>query len=124
MISTEWLLITLIGTLIWFWLSQIRAKEQAIVAAKLHCDSRGLTILDQTVAMVTLRPRRNSHGRMAWWRKFAFEFTIDGEQRYAGSLVLHGDQLLELTTPLPEGLSHLAPTFVPYRPFKTTSPHG
>lgn len=92
--STELIVIGLIVGLIFFISSHIQAKEIATFAAKLRCDSRGLLMLDQTVAITSITTARDRQGRMHWKRTFRFEFSQSGDDRYQGTVVLLGKEVI------------------------------
>ena len=49
---------------VWFWLDSFKAREAAIRAARAACDAEHLLLLDDTVALGLLRPKRDEHGRL------------------------------------------------------------
>ncbi len=86
------------GSLVWFWIDTIRARETALGAAAEACRADNLQLLDETVAVRSLRVARDSVGRLRWRREYRFEFSDNGDNRRSGTLVLLGDEveLLEL----------------------------
>lgn len=94
------IILTLLG--IW-WYSGTLAREVAIRAATHACRHQGVQLLDETVALQRVRPRRDGSGRVRLWRRFEFEFTDTGDQRRRGSLELLGKRILMMHLDLPEG---------------------
>lgn len=96
MASTELLALTVFSLAVWYWLDALRAKELAIRAGRRRCSDIGVTFLDDTVVLIQLRLRRNSYGRMAFHRKYRFEFASDGSHRYVGEVTLSGKSIQSL----------------------------
>lgn len=85
-------IILLIG-LAWFWFDSIRAKESATKAATNACQSISAQLLDQTVALKSIRLSRNKRGRLQLERSFNFEFSLDRQERSSGRVILHAQQI-------------------------------
>ena len=51
--------------------------------------------------MIAIRLRRSSNGWLSWERKFLFEYSHNGDDRYAGHVILLGTQLVGLVGPMP-----------------------
>ncbi len=83
----------LLGAVLWFWMDNLRAREAAIRAARNACKLRGLQLLDETVGMAALKPRRGPDGRMRFARRYRFEFSADGVHRNLGEIKLLGHVL-------------------------------
>ncbi|MCW8888055.1 MAG: DUF3301 domain-containing protein [Gammaproteobacteria bacterium] len=94
--------ILLLGAIAWFWYGAVQAKEIAVTAAKLRCDSRGLLLLDQTVSLHKIRLRRDQGGQMRFEREFHFEFSVDGDERYEGSITLHANRVTNSSIDYPK----------------------
>lgn len=80
----------------WYWYDAIRAKELATDAGRKRCNDVGVIFLDDTVALVRLRLRRNGEGRLSIYREYRFEFASDGGARYGGEIALHGGRITRL----------------------------
>ncbi len=87
----------------WWWYSGSVARDAAIRAARLACQHQSVQLLDETVALVQIRPRRDGSGRVRLWRRYEFEFTDTGAQRRTGSLELLGPRVLATHLELPDG---------------------
>jgi len=94
-VSEILLLLTLL-LLLWFWVDSMRARERALVHARRACAEQDVQLLDETVALTRLRAGRDAMGRMAWRRHYRFEFSVEGDARSRGELILLGSQLLGL----------------------------
>lgn len=79
-----------IGLIVWFWLQSLHARELAIRTAKDLCQRQGLQLLDATVSLNSLRPRRNAQGHMSLLRTYQFEYSTDGTERQMGFVLLLG----------------------------------
>ena len=80
----------------WLWIDSLRARERAVAAGRAACGRHGLQFLDETVAIVKLRPARDGEGRLRLRRTYAFEFSDTGNNRRQGLIVTLGHELAEL----------------------------
>ena len=79
-----------IAALGWWWYDSMRARERALGIAGAACARDGLQFLDETVECVATRPARDDDGRLALRRTYRFEFSDDGNNRRAGTVVILG----------------------------------
>lgn len=86
-------IVTLIAT--WWWTS-MRAREAATRAARQACRTFDTQLLDDTVALRGLRPRRDNNGALALRRTYRFEFTRSGAERFNGYATLLGRRVLDV----------------------------
>jgi hypothetical protein len=84
------LLLAIIGAGIWFWLDSMQARERAIAAAVRACREINVQLLDQTVALASLKPARNKEGHLVWRRIYGFEYSLQGVERRHGRAILRG----------------------------------
>lgn len=96
-------LLLAISLLIWFWRNSLRVRETATRISRQSCASYGVQFLDQTVALQHLRPRWVRSG-LRLQRTYQFDYSLEGEGRRTGYLVMLGNQHLSLHLNLPEGL--------------------
>ena len=80
----------------WLWIDSLRARERAVAAGRAACGRYGLQFLDETVAIVKLRPARDDQGRLRLRRTYAFEFSDTGNNRRQGVIVTLGGQLADV----------------------------
>ena len=80
-----------LALLAWLWFDSMRAREHALVAGSRACER------DETVECVSLRPARDENGRVALRRVYRFEFSDNGHNRRAGSIVMMGGEVESLT---------------------------
>lgn len=83
-----WLL--LLGAGVAYWWVAREIKEVAYRAARAHCQRMDVAFLDDSVVLRKLRPVRGEDGRLGFLRRYSFEFTTTGAQRYGGVIVLQG----------------------------------
>ena len=74
------------------------------MAARNACERHGLQLLDETVAQIKLRLRRDRSGRVRLWRCYRFEFSGDGERRLHGEVILLGRRVLSLNLEQEDGM--------------------
>ena len=74
----------------WGWYSGTVTKEAAVRAARRSCETHHQQLLDETVALQGIRPRRDGSGRMRLLRRYGFEFSGDGDERHQGMIELLG----------------------------------
>lgn len=84
----------LAGGLAWLWFDSLKAREIGVQAARLACASEGVQLLDETVAIRSLRPQRNDYGRLLLRRIYSFEYSDTGDNRRPGSVVLLGHRVV------------------------------
>lgn len=73
----------------WFWHAH-GVHEHALRLVRQACQREEVLLLDDNVAFRRLRLLRDRGGRLRLAREYAFEFTVTGEQRHPGRLVLVG----------------------------------
>jgi hypothetical protein len=82
-----------LAALAWLWLDSLKAREAAVRAAREVCTAEGLMLLDDTVAIASLKPARDEGGRLKLQRAYDFEFTDTGNNRLKGSVVMLGHRV-------------------------------
>lgn len=88
--SWELVALVAIAALAWWWYDSMRARERALVVAGAACRRDGLQFLDETVECVRARFVRDEEGNLVLRRSYRFEFSDDGHNRRAGSVVMLG----------------------------------
>ena len=83
----------LVGFFIW---ENAGFRDRAIALAKQHCEHQDVQLLDDTIALLSVKLKRDHRGNVGVTRSFEFEFTSTGDQRYQGELILHGKKLLHV----------------------------
>jgi len=94
MFSLEYLIWLLIAgiLLVYFWHSG-RFTGRARVLAIDYCQQFGLQLLDHSIVIKGVWPERTEAGNLTLRRRYQFEFSSTGTQRYQGVLVLLGMNL-------------------------------
>ena len=94
MTLAELLVVLLLGALVWFWFDSLKAREAGVDAARRACLREAVQFLDETVVGQGLRLARDDNGRVVLRRGYAFEYSVSGDDRYAGSVVLEGREVV------------------------------
>ena len=81
------------GFLLVYWWQSGEFKNRALNLAMQHCQQLGLQLLDQSMVIRGYWPARRGDGKWVMRRRYQFEFTSTGHQRYQGNLVLMGFRL-------------------------------
>lgn len=84
-----------------FWVAGRNAAEAAASFGRAACERAGVQWLDQSVHLLSLRVRRGADGWLGFERHYGFEYSVGGEDRHGGRIVLHGRRLMALAGPMP-----------------------
>lgn len=76
----------------WLWHAH-GLRERALELVKQHCARTDIELLDDNVALRRLALLPDARGRKRLARVYGFEFTVTGEQRHEGSIILFGKHL-------------------------------
>ena len=91
-------LLLILGAVVAAWMELARARELAVAAARRHCELQGLQLLDETVGLRSLRLRTIS-GSRGLEHGYAFEVSIDGDDREPGRIWMQGRRVTGLSLP-------------------------
>lgn len=80
----------------WAWYAIMQGREAALAAGKRVCESQGLQLLDDTVAMSDLKISFSKIRGITLSRVYGFEFTDTGDNRRQGVLVMEGTRLADI----------------------------
>lgn len=86
--------LALLGVLAWLWYDSIHVRDICIRAAKAACAADGLQLLDDTVAIASLKLARDDDGRLLLRRTYHFDYSETGDNRRRGSVVMLGAKVL------------------------------
>lgn len=89
----QFTILFLLAFFAWFWYDAMRARERAVSMGKQACERDGLQFLDETVALRSLRLRRDDLGRVTFRRVYEFEFSDNGNNRRGGAVTLVGREM-------------------------------
>lgn len=90
MTLSEILIFGLLAGLIWLWFDSTAAREAGIAAVRKICRTDGLQLLDETIAIRSLKLKRNEGGRLGLYRIYEFEYSDTGDNRRRGSVHVLG----------------------------------
>lgn len=94
--TLEILSLILLGALLWLWFDSLKAREAGMRELRAACAAEGLLLLDDTVAISAIRPRRDHDGRLRLQRVYDFEYSDTGNNRRKGAVTLIGDRVVTL----------------------------
>ncbi len=97
------LVIIVIVALIWF--ESLRMRELVIRHCKQLCRETNLQLLDQTVSLISLSLQRTGSGNLGLQRKYQFEVSENGVDRYSGFVTSLGNSIIESRLDGPENQS-------------------
>lgn len=83
-----------------FWSAGRAAAERAEAVGRDACKAAGVQWLDQSVHAIGIRPYRRDSGWLGWERTFRFDYSIDGQDRHIGRMVLRGETLIAFSGPV------------------------
>lgn len=101
-LNEAFLALLILGALGLWWHSSVQARERARGIAREFCLRQAWQLLDQTVALSSLRPRRHG-GNWTLCRRYRFDFSPDGGQRRSGELVLVGRSVERISAETGDG---------------------
>ncbi len=93
---SQLLTIVIVALMATWWWTAMRAREAAARAARQACRTFDAQLLDDTVALRGMRPRRDTNGALALRRTYRFEFTRSGAERFNGYATLLGRRVLDV----------------------------
>lgn len=90
------------------WLSAVDARDLAVERARRFCKRQDWQLLDETVALRSLRLTRTTSG-LRLQRRYRFEFSPEGTARRRGELVMIGPRLTSIRGELEDGTQLIEP---------------
>jgi hypothetical protein len=76
-----------------YWHDALGTRDRANDAARETCNSTGGALLDGTVVFRSLKVVRGLGGRLAFERTYVFDYTLDGQTRRQGFIVMFGQRV-------------------------------
>ncbi len=73
-----------------YWFNGQQVKEFALKAVRTHCLNLEVQMLDEYVALNSIRLKRDKAGKIRLRRAFSFEFSSTGNERYNGVCIMLG----------------------------------
>ena len=86
--------LALLVVLINHWWRSRDAEAFALQYAARRCKELNLQLLDQSMVLKQSRLRRGDSSVLQWYRRYDFEFSSTGHERYPGTVELAGNRLL------------------------------
>jgi len=86
----------LAGFAAWYWWRAKAIKDFVLQAARRYCKTMDVELLDDAVYLRGLWFKRDDQGRLRVWRRFLFDFTSTGEERYTGRVIMLGSKILNM----------------------------
>jgi len=77
----------------WYWLRARELKDHCLKAAAKYCDDLSLKLLDDSVVLSQWRPVRTQKGGFLIKRRYQFDFTSNGDDRYQGEILIIGHRV-------------------------------
>jgi len=87
------ILIALLLSACLYWLNGQKVKETAFKAVRANCLAQEVQMLDEYVALKSVRLKRDRTGKIRLQRTFLFEFSSTGNERYNGTCIMLGRQV-------------------------------
>jgi Protein of unknown function (DUF3301) len=106
------LLLALLATA-WFWNDSLRARDRVITTCFRLCNEVGVQFLDETVSLSRLRIQRGVTGSLEFARRYAFEYSDSGADRWKGYALLSGLRIDSVQLHGPDGITILNATGAP-----------
>ncbi|MFQ5661562.1 MAG: DUF3301 domain-containing protein [Gammaproteobacteria bacterium] len=97
------LLLLLLAVIVLFWFETLRLREQVIIRCQQVCREANLQLLDQTVALIALSLRKALNGGLHLYRRYQFEVSDDGVNRFPGYVDLVGRHIITISFAGPDG---------------------
>ncbi|PSL15217.1 uncharacterized protein DUF3301 [Marinobacterium halophilum] len=90
-----WLALT--ATLCLSWWHNLKLREYATQKVKRYCSAQDVQLLDDNIALKSLRPVRDGDsGMLVLARRYQFYFTSTGDERYPGTIELTGRRVIRI----------------------------
>lgn len=96
---TPLIVLVVLGTLALLWSEARAAAELAQAYGREACTRAGVQWLDHSVMLVKIGFKRAGDGRLRVQRTYRFEYSVQGDDRQAGSLQLLGRELQWISEP-------------------------
>lgn len=79
-----------------YWFKTQAVKERALAAVIKHCQDMEVQMLDDYVALNYVGFKRDESGAIRIARRFSFEFSSSGAERYQGQITLLGRKVVAI----------------------------
>lgn len=92
----------------WFWSDSLKARERMLETCARLCRESGRQFLDETVTLVGLHIGRSTTGWPEFTRRYVFDFSGTGKDRWQGRAILAGQRVIAVQFDHPEGVDILS----------------
>lgn len=92
--------LTLALAAIYFWQNALRARDIARLLAQDLCAKAHVQLLDQSITLSGFGFARNPAGLLSLRRNYAFEVSLDGQDRHRGGLQMLDGRVLSWSLPV------------------------
>ena len=97
------LLLISLAIIVIIWHESLRIRELVILRCQALCREAELQLLDQTVAMAYISVGKSPSGLPCLKRRYQFEVSKDGTERYTGYVNLLGREIVMVSFDGPDG---------------------
>jgi hypothetical protein len=97
--QTDIVLIALLIAAYLYWRHAQQIKEAAFAAARRQCRHCEVQMLDDYIALSRCYLERDKTGKFRILRRFTFEFSATGEDRYQGVCLMKGTNVVAIEMP-------------------------
>lgn len=91
-----------LALLVWLWQVNLGYRELAIRLVSNVCAEMNLQLLDESVALTGFFLQKRN-GRLVGVRRYSFDVSANGADRYGGYVILYGGHLIYSEFKLPDG---------------------
>ena len=86
-----------------YWRGTLGVRERAAAAARKAVDQTRAQWLDQSISLERMQPYRMSKGGVGLRRFYRFEFSLVGDDRRTGRVIVEGRRIRHCELDMPEG---------------------
>jgi len=91
----------------WYWSDSLKARERMLKTCARLCRDLGLQFLDETVTLASTGLGRSDTGWPELTRRYLFEFSGTGQDRWQGRATLAGQRVVSVQFDHPQGVTIL-----------------
>lgn len=91
-----------------YWSAGRAAAERAEALGRNACRAAGVQWLDQSVHEIRIRLCRRENGLLGLERTFRFDYSLSGDDRHTGRLVLRDGRLVSFSGPVTPRMAQLS----------------
>lgn len=103
------LFLCVIAAIVLFWFESLRVREYVTLKCRQLCETSGLQLLDQTVALVSISVARSISRRLQIRRIYRFEVSNNGADRLNGYITMLGTGIEAIQVDDHDGMTTIYP---------------